>query len=358
MALSIASNPAPWQRCIHGGETMLREQVTRELVALGKVKTAFRYAACGLADSIVKTTDGAKVSPMGCGHRLCPRCGRQRGRPMIQRIFGWLAAEPHGDILTMCLTQPILKGESLVAARARMRKKEIRYQDAVKELGCVAGASCTHIVWSNNAEGWHYHVHLLLEFPKGTQTPEGLRALWLSVCGDTATQAGEGASRLVVEAGAADSSLVGENADPDFWSESKGKLAVAVQYPVRDIAQGISAVRCGGDEARVRECVAVLLKSASGWKLRRTFGKWRKPPPDVVQAKPEGESAASSPGPGVASKPEVRLGTVHRMSRLAVRGDKESAYWFTVVERSVRNNTEFGRRFVAFCRRCSLSGSS
>src|SRR6185436_2019831 len=55
----IVSNPSPWQRCIHGGESMLREEVFEQILAVSGERSAFRYAACGLADSIVAAEGGA-----------------------------------------------------------------------------------------------------------------------------------------------------------------------------------------------------------------------------------------------------------------------------------------------------------
>jgi hypothetical protein len=333
---------------------MLREEVFEQLLATGGERSAFRYAACGLADSACSTGDGVHVSPMGCGHRLCPRCGRQRGRPMINRIFQWLAAAPHQDIFSVCLTQKVIRGERLAKARVRMREKEAEYLAVLKERGLISGASCAHIVWSVPGGGWHYHVHLLLELPAASWDSDELLALWKSVAAPEVVQIGADGARLVVAAGPADPSVLGNGVDPDFWSDSKGGLAAAVQYPVRDIAQGISAVRCGGDRERVRECVAVLLKHAKGWKLRRTYGQWRKKAPPLPEPTSQPVEITDNPAkkaacPGSPAQP-VRLGTIHRLSRMAAKGDRQARGVFRLLELSSRNDTEFGKRFVAFCR--------
>lgn len=349
-ALLIAQHPASWQRVLHGNETMLREEVTKALLDKHGEKSAFRYAACGLADRMVRDAGGLHVAPMGCGHRLCPRCGRTKGKPMINRIFGWLAAKEHGDVMTMCLTQRVIRGETLPAARARMVRKEQEYLAGLKAEGLISAASCAHPIWSEFADGWHYHVHLLLEFPKGTMSARGLRARWLWWNRGERLQADERSSSLVVAAGPADPKLIDGSSDPDFFTERSDGLAAAVQYPVRDIAQGISAKRLGGDRVKVAECVAVLLNKAKGWKLRRTYGQWRKKPPALAPTaqpeKTEEEKKAASTPAGVA----VVFGTVHQCGRQAARGDAKMKELFCELEVNNRNDTDFGKRLLTFCR--------
>lgn len=369
-ASMIAANPAGWQRAIHGHETILRECVTHALAKSASAKSAFRYAACGLGDQMVKDKKGIHVAPLGCGHRLCPRCGRTKGGPMIKRIMTWLGYADHGDIFTMCLTQRVQSGEPLAAARKRMVKHEQEYLRWLKDEGMVSGASCAHPVWSQSSQGWHYHVHLLIEMPAAWRdsrgrpmTPRRLRAMYRLLRWGHDVQARKESSSRVVSAGPADVALADGSTDPDFWTESKSGLAAAVQYPVRDIAQGISAKRMGGDREQVAACVEELLKHAKGWKLRRTFGQWRKKPPERPQAAtaapervvPEAEKAVSAASPPGAAKVQV-FGTVHRCSRQAARGDKLSQLLFVALESSCRNDTDFGKRFVSFCRQAACRG--
>lgn len=357
-AVLIAQHPVYWQRVLHGEENMLREEVTAAILAERGAKSAVRYALCGYGDLLVKDSTGVHTAPMGCGHRLCPRCGRTKGRPMIKRIFQWLAAVDHGDVFTMVLTQRIRRGESLPDARKRMCVKELQYLETLKAAGLISGASCAHMVWSQNARGWHYHVHLLLELPKGEWSPRRLRALWRGLMWGQNIQCQPRSSSLVAAAGSPDGSLLDSDGDPDFWSEKKSGLAAAVQYPVRDIAQGVSAKRIGADREQVRECVAVLLKNAKGWKLRRTFGQWRKAAPVPPSVEPTVEEGAAAKAAAPAPVKAKNFGTVHRCMREARAGCESMRLAFGYLEHSVRNDTDFGKRFVAFCRWVSKGPSS
>lgn len=353
----IASNGSSWQRVLHGNEGMLREEVTKAVLKKHGERAAFRYAACGLGDLMVKDARGIHVAPKGCGHRLCPRCGRTKGRPLIKRIFGWLAAKEHGDIFTMCLTQRVIEGEALPDARVRMTKHEQEYLAWLKDLGMISAVSVAHVVWSEFSRGWHYHVHLLIEMPSSWRTSRGacmtprrLRAMYRLLRWSESVQAKSKSASRVCTAGLADPTLLDGTCDPDFWTERSDGLAKAVQYPVRDIAQGISAKRMGGDRDQVAVCVDVLLNKAKGWKLRRTYGQWRKKAPELPpKAKPEGEGekAAAVVAPG--GKPVV-FGTVHRCARFAAKGDESLRVLFRALEAGNRNDTDFGKRLLAFCR--------
>lgn len=363
-ALLIAGNPSSWQRVLHGNETMLREEVTKAVLKKHGERAAFRYAACGLGDLMVKDARGIHVAPKGCGHRLCPRCGRTKGRPLVKRIFGWLAAKEHGDIYTMCLTQRVIEGESLADARLRMTTHEQEYLAWLRDLGLISAISVAHVVWSEYARGWHYHVHLLLEMPSSWRTPRGacmtprrLRAMYRLLRWSQSVRVPRAASSLVTRAGPADPTLLDGACDLDFWTERSDGLAKAVQYPVRDIAQGISAKRMGGNREQVAFCVDVLLSKAKGWKLRRCYGQWRKkapelPPKPKADGEAEGNAAAVAPG----GKPIV-YGTVHRCARFAAKGDEALRSLFRALEAANRNDTDFGKRLLAFCRAaCAARG--
>lgn len=338
---------------LHGDAMPLREVVTEVLLKSKGTKLAFRYAACGLADQVVNGDAGMHVAPRGCGHRLCPRCGRRRGAKYAQRIIGWLGHETHGDLWSVVLTQQVRKGESLADARARMATKQRRYMRALTTRGLVAAMTTVHVVWSKAGEGWHYHVHVLAELPGGLTTAAELLEWWGTCAGGEYVQTGEEQSRLVLGAGGAVGELRDDSGDSDFWSESKGPVARAVQYPLRDMAQGVSAWRLGGDLDRVREAAAEIQRTATGWKLFRAWGRWRKACPAALAATAVKEDAGEEGAEdkkAVPSSGDEGLGTVHALYRRAKAGEEFAKAIFVALEPTVRNASDFAKRFVAYCR--------
>lgn len=347
-ALKLVDAPTLWQRVLHGGAYELRKEVVGVLAGERGYKTAYRYACCGLGDQLTQKGDEVFVSPKGCGHKLCPRCGRRRGGKYAKRIIGWLAEKPHGDLWQMVLTQRVVKGETLKAARARMAPKQRAYMRWLTRRGLIGAMTCVHIVWSTRADGWHYHVHILVELPAGRMTKGELLDQWKSEGEDGEHRIGEDQSRMVVSAGVAIGELKEDSGDPDFWSESKSGIAKSVQYPLRDLVQGIAAWRLGGDAEKMRACATELVRDASGWKCFRAWGVWRKPVvvDEVVEENKEGgDDASAAPGPGPAP-----LGTVARCWRAARAGHAGMRAAFQSLEKSVRNDSEFAKRVVRYCR--------
>lgn len=348
-----------WQRVIHGECGEYRRTVAQALIEKGSPKTALRFALCGAADHVVTDGTGTWIVPRGCGHKLCPRCGRKSGRRMVRRLCQWIGAEAHGDIFTLCCTQRTDPDETLVAARARMVPKVRRLLRVLKSMGMTAGMRADHIVASGAGRGWHYHVHLLLEFPGGRMTPDVLRRLYVEAAGREFVQAEEDASRLVVAAGPAIPEALTEDGQMDFWREARSAILRAIQYPVRDLAQGLTASRLGKDGERLRECVGTLLRDSSGWKLRHTFGRWRKAPvlpaageSDGVEADQRTESTSgAAKRVRAAGGKATGLGSVIFLYRQARTGDVGAKEVFRDLEGCVANASEFARRYVDFCRR-------
>jgi hypothetical protein len=338
---------------LHGDQLPLREVVTELLLKDKGPKLAFRYAACGCGDMVVGDSEGASVQPRGCGHRLCPRCGRRRGAKYAQRIIGWLAHESHGDLWSVVLTQQVRKGESLKDARDRLAVKQRRFMRWLSRRGLVAAMTTAHIVWSKSSDGWHYHTHVLAELPAGEWSVDRLLSGWKEAAKGEYVETGEEQARLVVAAGEAVAELRDDAGDSDFWSESKGPVARAVQYPLRDLAQGVSAWRLGGDMDRVREAARELLRSGGGWKLFRAWGRWTKvcPAALVAVAKQDQVEAEERDKAGAAPKGEPEgIDTVHRLYRRARAGEYFARKVFCALEPTVRNASDFAKRFVAFCR--------
>lgn len=341
---------------LHGGALELRQAVVGVLAGEKGYKTCFRYACCGLADQLVRKDGEVFVSPKGCGHKLCPRCGRRRGGRYAKRIIGWLAEKPHGDLWQMVLTQRTVEGELLKGARARMAPKQRAYMRWLTRRGLIGAMTCVHVVWSSRSNAWHYHTHILVELPGGKMKKHELLDQWKHESGEEGCHIGEQQARLIVSAGGAIEELKEDSGDADFWQESKGPVARAVQYPLRDLVQGVSAWRLGGEPDQLRACAAELVRDASGWKMFRAWGVWRKPVvvDDVEKdEKEEGdEDGAAAPG-----SPDP-LGTVGRLWRAARGGDLAAREAFHSLERSVRNDSEFAKRLVRYCRLCTSPAGS
>lgn len=341
-----------WQRVLHGGSLELREEVTQVLSEEKNYKTCFRYACCGLSDQLTKRDGDVFVTPKGCGHKLCPRCGRRRGGKYAKRVIGWLANRPHGDLWQMVLTQRVTEGETLKAARARMAPKQRKYMRWLDRRGLIGAMTVVHIVWSPRANGWHYHVHILVELPKGKMKKQELLDQWVHESGEEKARTGEDQARLICGAGPALDELKDDSGDTDFWTESKGPIAKAVQYPLRDLVQGVSAWRLGGDKERMNACARELVRDASGWKCFRAWGLWRKAVEveEVEEDEKEGEDKEAAAAPGSPTP----LGSVGHLWRAARNGCAEAREVFAQLERSVRNDSEFAKRLIKYCRLCLI----
>lgn len=350
----------------------VRVHVVEALIDLKRPKLAFRYALCGTADQMTKGPDGVGVAPRGCGHPMCPRCGRRSAGRHVRRVQGWLGYADHGDLFNVCFTQRAVRGEPVKAARARLAKKVRSFMRWATQQGLVAGMTVHHAGVSGHPKtlgAWHYHVHALLEFPAGRFSTEKkpykkgthdvsmeLAAKWQEV-GD---RFDDGVSPLfnhrLLAAGGAIASLREDGGDVEFWSESKDKTARVIQYPMRDLAQGITAWRIGGDSGTMGERVRELVEDGRGWKMRRAWGRWRKRCPDELAAAKELEQQEATPETegSSAPAPSAPLGTMRRVFLAARGGHAWALEAMAGLEASVRNDTRFARRLVAWCRAACL----
>lgn len=311
-------------------------------------KTALRYAMCGYGDLVARRGTDTYIAPRGCGHKLCPRCSRKRGSKYARRILGWVAREAHGDLFAICLTQRVVKGEALAAARARIEKKVRAFMRHTSAAGMTAAMTTGHIVWSVNGEGWHVHTHVLAEFPAGEMSRLRLLWEWARVALDSRVDFfTELQCRRVAVAGPPIAELDADAGDIDFWNEASSQVARAVQYPVRDMAQSVNAVRLGGGGEALAASARELVRETHGWKMFRAWGRWKGPAP----SKPAEKDDEPGDGEDAASAGVVRhLGTVRGLHRAARRGDPGARAVFQALESTVRNVSDFAARFVKFCR--------
>lgn len=339
-----------WQKVLHGGCLEVRAAVVRVLATEKNHKACFRYACCGLGDQLTKRGEEVFVSPMGCGHKLCPRCGRRRGGKYAKRILGWLAKRPHGDVWSVVLTQRVVSGESLKGARARMAPKQKRYMRWLTRRGMVAGMTTVHMVWSERSSGWHYHVHVMADMGGTEIAHRELLEQWVIEGKGERVRVADEQAKLVVKRGGPITELADDAGDLDFWHESKGPVARAVQYPLRDLVQGVSATRLGGAVEQVDACARELVRDAAGWKCFRAWGDWRKACPVEKEEEDEGEGDGEDGAAAPAAA--TPLGTVPRVWREAREGQEAAREAMRALERSVCNESDFAKRLVGFCRSC------
>lgn len=362
-AVRLAARPTRWQAVLHGAAALTREVATTMLLERRGGKYAFRYAACGCGDTVEQANGSVRLGPRGCGHKLCPRCSRKQAAKVAKKVLGHLATAEHGELWSHCLTQRVRPGESLADARTRMRRKWRSYLRTVRLGGMIACMATTHIVWSQRSGGWHYHVHLLLEFPPGVVCPSILVGWWTATDLTERLSNEESSVRRVIEAGPALEGLANDDGDLEFWSEATSEAAKAVQYPLRDMLEGLSAFRLGSDPAVVRHALEELFTTTSGARLRECYGRWRKKPAAAVPMEPEkvpGDEVAPRAVPGAPAS--CVLGTISILWRRARQGDAESQVIFRALEKTVSNHSDFAGRFVAYCRaawsHCLLVGAS
>lgn len=250
---------------------------------------------------------------------MCPRCSTRSGRRISRRIFQWLSAAPHEELWTYCLTQRVVEGESILDAKKRMVAAEREFDRTLRRAGIVSMASTVHLVWSAREHGWHYHVHKMIEAPAGVLSRELMHGIWDRLHdGDTEPMSEEN-GRKVADPGPALLELASDDGDLLFWREAETELSKAIQYPVRDMCQGVSAWRFGHDEDEQFASVVALVKDAKGMRMQKLWGRWTKkapPPPAPVappeQKKEEGEQEKQAAPPG---KERMILGTVNQVVR-------------------------------------------
>lgn len=337
---------------IHGPDSRpFREAVAQEIAERRGTKSALRYALCGRGDQCISATDGSvRVGPRGCGHRLCPRCSRKRGAKHAARVLKHLARTPHGWVYAITLTQRVRPHEAVQHSKRRFERKLRRWNRRMATRGMTASLVSIHITWSLEFGGWHYHAHVLAEFPDRMEDAEFVKQ-WLDVRGVEEISEKSQHVRLVVSAGPAIAGLESDGGDVDFWTESKDALAKAVQYPIRDVAQGVSLWRLGGEEGvgdRARE----LVREAVGWKQTRSWGTWRNPAPEPPAPDDEAdqtEDAVERKAPKPCAEARA-YGTMDRIRREARAGSGFAVELLALLEKGCRHDSEFSRRLLHFVR--------
>jgi len=329
MVCKLAGTMTKWQWVIHGETVEFRKVIVRWLCNKGEYVLARRFALCGRGDlgMIEYGGDAVKVVPMGCGCRFCPRCSRRFGARFLRKVGKHLEANSHGEIWHVVLTQRVQRSETLIEARERFGKAWKRFYPKLRAMG-MASALCTYHVTASVTGGWHYHCHLVIEWVEGTKLEARgaeLTGAWKKAKADSGDKQTEVFGRKVCEAGGplTRAEIAGQG---ELWAESVDPVAVALQYVVRDVLQGVEKWVSKINNIEDASTFAEALSSA---KLHRLYGAWRRKLP-----KPDGEQEAPSPAPTDGSKEKGGCGkekiawiTIGRMDEVLwwARGGNEQA---------------------------------
>ena len=295
--MGFIRHPSKWQWVIHGETALYRGWVVQWLMGQERYKMARRFALCGRGDIALCREDAqaARVKPQGCGARFCPRCSRRFGRRFLARVASHLSSRPHGGLWHVVLTQQVLPYEDLEHSRERFGIAWKRAYAGLRKIGMRSGLATYHVKRSRGG-GWHYHCHLVTEFPEGIDEEtlyQGLNERWRKVVSkhESHRDYKELFMRHVCDAGPA---LVGmkENTQLDFWSESQDQVETLLHYVIRDVLQGIESwVAC---MEREQDCFD-FCEFMGAAKRHRTYGKWRlKVKGDDTEAKADAEERALS----------------------------------------------------------------
>ena len=293
--VGLCSKLSGWQWCIHGDTQEFRKRVVKWLVKKQKYVLAKRYALCGKGDLLLRhdATKVVRVKPMGCGARFCPRCSRRAGRKHLSRVASHLSASSHGSIWHMVLTQPGLQKETIQATRVRFENAWKRFYPVLRKAG-LQSALATYHVKPSTKYGWHYHCHLVAEFPEGVDEEtlyQGLNERWRTVVSKDVSHLDykDLFMRHVCDAGPALEGMK-DNTQLDFWSEPQDQVETLLHYVIRDVLQGIESwVAC---MEREQDCFD-FCEFMGAAKRHRTYGKWRlKVKGDDTEAKADAEERA------------------------------------------------------------------
>lgn len=280
--VGLCSRVSGWQWCIHGETVAFRKKVVEWLIKNGRYVLARRYALCGKGDLLLRHqgTGAARVRPMGCGAKFCPRCSRRSGRKHLARVAAHLSTSSHGSIWHVVLTQPGMVEESVGHAKIRFEKAWKRFYPTLRKAG-LRSALATYHAKPNRRYGWHYHCHLVMEMDDVVDEEtlyHGLNERWQEVVGRVEGRTGrrDVFMRPVVGPGPA---LVGMKANTqlDFWDEPVDQVEAVLHYLIRDVLQGVESwVKDLVSESEVFEFCGYMGTA----KRHRTYGEWRKRVPE------------------------------------------------------------------------------
>lgn len=317
--------------------------------ARGK-KAALRYAVCGRGDRLYRAGEVVGVEPRGCGHRMCPRCGRLRGLKVVRRVKEVLSSREHGYLYHMVCTRRVNPDLSCKDACDWISNASGRFVQTLRKThGAVAGVTTLHCVWSGRSKGWHAHAHIFVEFAAEPSIGEIVH-WWRKESRGNPNVSPKLHSGLFVRMVAGPGpKIVFESSSDDFWSESRDEVSNAIEYPLRDVMGGTRLeATCKIPDERLSEYIGSMY-SAKG---TRTWGAWRKPDPPAAKEDenlPPRSGGEDSRAP-VDADDRVYYGSPDLVFRFARAGNMTYVDLVVRLERSCRNNSKVGLRLVSLVR--------
>lgn len=141
-----------------------------------------RIQGCCAVPEIRKDSNGLPcVRFNACRDRLCPRCQRQRGLSVRERVLSVVQTFNAPRFATLTLQH---REDSLDSMRRRLAEcfRELRKQPEWKER-VTSGVWVIETTLNAKTERWHLHLHLILD---GQFFPQGLLSkIWHRVTGDS-----------------------------------------------------------------------------------------------------------------------------------------------------------------------------
>jgi len=344
----ITGRQSRWQWVIHGATVSYRQAVTGWLCERGRLKVAKKFALCGRGDYAQESMDGSRVRvrTRGCHCRFCPRCSRQYGGRYVQRVSDHLRTGEHGSLWHVVLTQRSIEGESLSGAKDRFGASWKRFYVILRGCGMRSALASYHMKRRGNS-GWHFHCHLVVELEPGLDGGAVMGDLekgWERAKRDPLALGSTWFARKVCDAGGAMLGL-GEKAQGEFWGEARDEAQRALQYVVRDTAQGVED--WVGVQFHVERSTE-LAEALDNAKLHRLYGAWRHAvvtPEEAPKAEEQAKVAASKE-----SVEWLNVGTVDEVLWGARQRDLRCSRWLGGLCGQCRNVGKVALRLQAAVR--------
>lgn len=168
----------------HAGWLPLRRRIWQSMVRTGQTRTRVQaFCRCGSEQWVQVANDDPsrlRIAGSNCGDRLCIPCANLRAMRVRDALIRQIAGKPTKFItLTLCG-----KNEPLNTLIDRLYKhfRALRQHPTWSET-IAGGAAIIEVKWSDKAQRWHPHLHVICEGKFLPQTD--LCAAWRSITKDS-----------------------------------------------------------------------------------------------------------------------------------------------------------------------------